>query len=90
MSGNVSEWTRSEHRPYPYEARDGRESMGEGASGPRVVRGGAFNHSVDRVRAADRYWHEPFFRSHNLGFRVVVSPFLRRMRKRSMRNPDRP
>jgi iron(II)-dependent oxidoreductase len=38
MAGQVWEWTRSIHRPYPYNPKDGRESLT--ANEPRVARGG--------------------------------------------------
>jgi formylglycine-generating enzyme required for sulfatase activity len=73
LSGNVWEWTRSLYRAYPYDPFDGRENLK--ADGPRVVRGGSFNHNVRYVRAAYRNWGGPDFRLDYLGFRVVVSPF---------------
>ncbi|MFB6219330.1 MAG: formylglycine-generating enzyme family protein, partial [Halobacteriaceae archaeon] len=39
MAGNVSEWTSSLYRPYPYDADDGREDPD--VRGERVTRGGA-------------------------------------------------
>jgi len=45
MAGQVWEWTRSIHRPYPYNPKDGRESLT--ANEPRVGRGG--NASSDEV-----------------------------------------
>lgn len=63
------EWTRSEHRPYPYRATDGRDE-GEG-SGRKVVRGAqGINVPADRrdtYRLSYRYW-QPVW---DVGFRVV-------------------
>ena len=73
MAGNVWEWTRSEKRPYPYLASDGREDPGDSPS--RVVRGGAFRYVPELVRCAVRFWFEPALRLDDIGFRVVASPF---------------
>jgi formylglycine-generating enzyme required for sulfatase activity len=73
MSGNVWEWTRSLHKPYPYLASDGREDLQ--ASGSRVLRGGSFNSDERSVRVAFRQGYEPDLRGRDVGFRVVVSRF---------------
>jgi formylglycine-generating enzyme required for sulfatase activity len=75
MSGNVDEWTRSDNRPYPYKAEDGRESMEVSAQSLRVLRGGTFSNSTRIVRCAFRNRDNPVDRYDNLGFRVVLSPF---------------
>ncbi len=73
MAGNVWEWTRSQFKDYPYDPRDGRESLtGED---PRVVRGGAFNLLPEFLRSAFRDGAPPGYRYYNIGFRVVLSPF---------------
>ena len=73
MAGNVWEWTRSLYRDYPYDPKDGRESLD--VVGVRVVRGGAWGSDVDLVRAAYRNWN--FIRNDHLGFRVgCVSALL--------------
>jgi formylglycine-generating enzyme required for sulfatase activity len=76
LSGNVWEWTRSIWAEYPYEPDyEGRSRESLAASGPRVVRGGAFNGVPRGVRAAYRGRGVPGARGGSLGFRVVVSPF---------------
>jgi formylglycine-generating enzyme required for sulfatase activity len=74
MSGNVWEWTHSEYKAYPYNAKDGRED--EQRNVARVLRGGAYNYNERRVRCAYRLDNYPDFRSYSIGFRVVciVSP----------------
>jgi formylglycine-generating enzyme required for sulfatase activity len=70
MAGNVSEWTRSLFRPYPYSATDGRED--ENASGERVTRGGSWFKPPIRSRCAARGLSDPTFSDTDLGFRVVL------------------
>ena len=77
MAGNVSEWTSSLYRPYPYQAGDSRESTDSeiaNTSPRRVCRGGSWDSYAEEVRAAHRgSWRadEP----HELiGFRVAWAP----------------
>lgn len=84
MAGNVREWTRSLWgndlgRPqfgYPYQPGGDREELAASAEVLRVVRGGAFHDTSMFVRCAYRNWIYPVFRSVDIGFRVVLSPFL--------------
>lgn len=71
MHGNVAEWTRSQHRPYPYAAADGRESLTGGAEDLRVVRGGSWRDVPHRATAAVRTAYPRWQRIYNVGFRVV-------------------
>lgn len=73
MAGNVTEWTRSLSKGYPYDPEDGREDLG--ASGLRVVRGGSFLYSAGLVRCAARNGLSQYSRYGDGGFRVVVAPF---------------
>lgn len=78
LSGNVWEWTRSEQGDYPYPAV-GTEAwkQREGTEPTRcVLRGGAFNYDQNYVRCAFRFLLRPDYRSHDFGFRVVLSPLL--------------
>jgi len=70
MAGNVSEWTRSLFRSYPYVAGDGRES--EDAEGERVTRGGSWCKPAIRSRVAVRGSNDPWFADTDLGFRVAL------------------
>jgi formylglycine-generating enzyme required for sulfatase activity len=73
MAGNVWEWTRDLYRRYPYVPKDGRNHLD--AKGKRVARGGAFCRDEDHLRAAVRDYGGPDLRSHEVGFRVVLSRF---------------
>ncbi len=69
MHGNVSEWTRSLLRPYPYRDDDGRnDPTGAGA---RVARGGSWRDRPLRARSAYRLSYLPHQAVYNVGFRVV-------------------
>ncbi len=72
MHGNVSEWTRSLYRPYPYNAADGREDLA--AEGPRVVRGGSFYTRPKDARSGWRWGYLPWRKVFDVGFRVVLEP----------------
>jgi len=69
MHGNVWEWTRTTHRPYPYQADDGRDSGG--AVGDKVVRGGSWYDRPGRCRSAFRLGFPPWRVVYNVGFRVM-------------------
>jgi serine/threonine-protein kinase len=69
MAGNVWEWTSSQYKPYPYDAKDGREDLAGGD--PRTLRGGSFYVNVKNVRCAARSDYYPSFRYDDVGFRVV-------------------
>ncbi|MBE3097806.1 MAG: SUMF1/EgtB/PvdO family nonheme iron enzyme [Planctomycetes bacterium] len=70
MHGNVWEWTRSEYRPYPYRADDGRDA--DGGAARRVVRGGSWWDRPVRARSSYRLSYLPWQAVHNVGFRVVI------------------
>ncbi len=73
MSGNVWEWTSSLFRDYPYDAKDGREVTEDASniSGHVVLRGGSFNDTSSRVRAAYRIKFDVEDSNYSLGFRCV-------------------
>ncbi|MGL6196046.1 MAG: formylglycine-generating enzyme family protein, partial [Thermoguttaceae bacterium] len=68
--GNVSEWTRSDYKPYPYNDVDGRNS--EVPVGKKVARGGSWADRPKVAGSATRYPYEPYQKVHNVGFRIVV------------------
>jgi formylglycine-generating enzyme required for sulfatase activity len=80
MAGNVWEWTRSLWENYPYPAdeagRRQRENCEAGQDVGRVLRGGAFDSSLWRVRCACRGGDRPDGRGRLIGFRVVVRPCI--------------
>jgi len=69
MHGNVTEWTRSEFRAYPYRDDDGRNDL-EGR-GRKIVRGGSWYDRPKRARSAFRLSYQPYQGVYNVGFRVV-------------------
>jgi formylglycine-generating enzyme required for sulfatase activity len=74
MAGNVWEWCRSQHKPYPYRADDGRETFAGDVI--LVLRGGSFVSSRGFARCACRNYSPSHVRRDRFGFRVVVSPRL--------------
>jgi dipeptidyl aminopeptidase/acylaminoacyl peptidase len=51
MAGNVWEWTSSIHKPYPYDAQDGRENEADTTS-YRVIKGGSWDFGDSNVARA--------------------------------------
>jgi formylglycine-generating enzyme required for sulfatase activity len=72
MAGNVSEWTGSLARPYPYDAEDGREDAS--AAGQRIYRGGSWAQTKGKARATRREAAEPDVPFNEVGFRCAASP----------------
>jgi len=74
MSGNVWEWTHSEYKAYPYNAKDGREDESRNVPRvPRVLRGGSWFSALRFVCCACRGRHVPADFYDFIGFRLVVS-----------------
>jgi formylglycine-generating enzyme required for sulfatase activity len=72
MHGNVAEWTRTNYRPYPYNANDGREDVND--DGRKVVRGGSFYDRPKAGRSGFRLDYPAWQRVYNVGFRVICEP----------------
>ena len=72
MSGNVFDWCQSVARDYPYSGSDGRDDLS--CSGPRIMRGGAWDYIDRACRSAHRCRRDPTepFSSYG-GFRVAMS-----------------
>jgi len=69
MHGNVSEWTLSTCKPYPYNETDGRNDLVP--DGRKVVRGGSFYDRPKRGRSSFRLDYPSWHGVYNVGFRVV-------------------
>jgi len=69
MHGNVWEWCKDWHGEYGGDAVDPK-GLEKGRH--RVLRGGAWYSELATVRSADRYWHNPSYRSSNVGGRIVL------------------
>lgn len=71
MHGNVAEWTLSAYKPYPYQAKDGRNDVK--ASAERVVRGGSWFDRPFRGTSTFRIPYRDYQKVYNVGFRVVIN-----------------
>jgi formylglycine-generating enzyme required for sulfatase activity len=70
MIGNVSEWTRSDFKPYPYKENDGRNEMD--LDSKKVVRGGSWK---DRAGKSSSFYRRAFLSNQkvfNVGFRIII------------------
>ena len=72
MHGNAAEWTRTNHRAYPYQHEDGGDEVT--ASGRKVVRGGSWYDRPNRCGSGFRLSYPPWQAVYNVGFRVVAEP----------------
>jgi len=72
MAGNVSEWTSSLARPYPYDEADGREDPK--STDNRVYRGGSWAQTEGKAHAIYRVDAAPTAGFNELGFRCAMTP----------------
>ena len=70
MVGNVSEWTRSDYRSYPYREDEGRNKGN--VQEKKVARGGSWNDRPKTAGSAVRFPFESYQKVYNVGFRVIV------------------
>ncbi len=71
MAGNVSEWTRTSYRDYPYRPDDGRNDVD--SPDDKVVRGGSWYVPPRFGRSSWRWKYPPWRRVFNVGFRIAVA-----------------
>jgi formylglycine-generating enzyme required for sulfatase activity len=72
MAGNVSEWTSSLARPYPYDEADGREDPS--STEDRMYRGGSWAQTEGKARVIYRVDANPTVGFNELGFRCAMTP----------------
>jgi formylglycine-generating enzyme required for sulfatase activity len=71
MAGNVLEWTQDRHHDYGPEPI--ADPVGVNDDGRRVIRGGSWNHEVDRLLSWDRYYDPlPSEAYGGIGFRLAL------------------
>jgi len=69
MVGNVSEWTLSSDRPYPYRDNDGRNDGNLQES--KIARGGSWADRPADAGSAVRRAYKPWQKVYDVGFRVI-------------------
>ena len=70
MVGNVSEWTRSDYKAYPYRAHDARNAGDVKAT--KVARGGSWSDRPKDAGSTIRFRYESYQKVYNVGFRVII------------------
>jgi formylglycine-generating enzyme required for sulfatase activity len=74
MAGYISEWTRSEYCPYPYDPNDGREDGIDPARKRFTLRSGGWAFPWIDFRTSNRGRTMPDDRYYSLGFRLARHP----------------
>jgi serine/threonine-protein kinase len=74
MGGNVWEWTNDWYQSDYYSISPYSNPPGPSSGSYKVMRGGSFDHYLERIRVAKRYYSiSPSPRGNNIGFRCVGS-----------------
>jgi formylglycine-generating enzyme required for sulfatase activity len=72
LAGNVLEWTQDGHNDYSDASQS--DPVGQSEDGRRVLRGGSWNHEVERLLTWDRYYDPLPSESYGgIGFRVAFT-----------------
>jgi formylglycine-generating enzyme required for sulfatase activity len=80
MHGNVWEWCLDHwHDNYKGSPTDGSAWLSEVEKSPRLTRGGSFDEPPQNCRSASRERFDSDSRSRDLGFRIVCSPYKRKL-----------
>ena len=69
MVGNVSEWTRSNYLPYPYNEASSKDAD---LTIKKVARGGSWNDRPKTAGSSIRFPYESYQKVYNVGFRVII------------------
>ena len=71
MAGNIIEWVNDWYDSDYYQNSPGTNPAGPHSGSRKALRGGAWDNNGRLVRAAYRFGNYRFYRSNNVGFRVV-------------------
>ncbi|HBA26440.1 MAG TPA: hypothetical protein DCY98_03455, partial [Nitrospinae bacterium] len=74
MTGNVWEWTNDWYADDYYRKSPKNNPEGASSGQHRVLRGGSWGDTPQRLRTANRVRDGPGERDYNFGFRLVLSP----------------
>lgn len=69
MQGNVAEWTRSDYKAYPYNAKADAANVD---NADKVARGGSWIERTKNANLSVRRHFLPWQRVRNVGFRVII------------------
>lgn len=71
MAGNVSEWTADWFDGEYYKRGENQDPKGPASGEYKVIRGGAWSDSPQRITVFFRNWIRPTQRTPNVGFRCA-------------------